>query len=413
MRNAIIVILLLLSTGCSLQQHSNNQLANQLLHEKPEKILSILQEKTPNERDSAQYHLNLGYLQLLSGEFIPAIESLTQAKQTMQSLDATSITENIGAGTVNETLRSYSGYPSDKVMVHNMLALSYLFNQDIEGARVEMLQADVAMKKLVEDKLPIGQLASTHLLSAIVYELLDERSNSFISYQLAEEILIEREMPVPEGIKFALLRMSKKMGNDQAYSKLSKKYPQSIPKNDSGKQIFSLYFDGVVSNKVEESLTVPSFSGRQIIRISMPAYPVVHYNLQRIKISDDIQNVSSEVIENIENLAREDLAHDYPEILLATTTRATVKYAAVKAADKKDPLLGAVFNILSVISEVADLRSWNMLPSTIQFSYLQSNSNNIVISSLNSQDNNLDISEANQHIILSTSLSNNLFHYQQ
>jgi len=413
MRNAIIVILLLLTTGCSLQQHSNNQLANQLLHENPEKILSILQEDTPNERDFAQYHLNLGYLQLLSGEFIPAIESLTQAKQKMQSLNATSISENIGAGTVNETLRSYSGYPSDRVMVHNMLALSYLFNQDIEGARVEMLQADIAMKKLAEDKSLVGQLASTHLLSAIVYELLDERSNAFISYQLAEEILTERKMAVPEGIKIALLRMSDKMGNDQAYTRLSKKYPQSVQKSYSGKQIFSLYFDGVVSNKKQESLTVPSFSGRQIIRISMPAYPKVNYNLQRIKITDDIQNVSSEVIENIENLAREDLAHDYPEILLATTTRATIKYAAVKAADKKDPLLGAVFNILSVISEVADLRSWNMLPSTIQFSYLQSNSNNIVISSLNSQDNNLDISEANQHIILSSSLSNNLFHYQQ
>ena len=130
-------------------------------------------------------------------------------------------------------------------------------------------------------------------------------------------------------------------------------------------------------------------------------------------MADDIQNVSSEVIENIESLVREDLAHDYSAILLATTTRATVKYAAVKAADKKDPLLGAVFNILSFISEVADLRSWNMLPSTIQFSYLQTNSSNIVISSLNSQDNNLDISEANQHVILSSSLSNKMFHYQQ
>ena len=64
MRNAIIVILLLLTTGCSLQQHSNNKLANQLQHENPEKILSILQEDTPNERDFVQYHLNLGYLQI-------------------------------------------------------------------------------------------------------------------------------------------------------------------------------------------------------------------------------------------------------------------------------------------------------------------------------------------------------------
>jgi len=413
MRGIISGILLLLISGCSIHQHNNNKLAEQLQQQPPEKILSILEEDTPNDRDSVQYHLNIGYLQLLSGLLEPAIQSFTTAKQEIKSLEATSITENAGAGTVNETLRSYSGYPTDRVMVHNMLALSYLFNQDIEGARVEMLQADISMKKLAEDETPIGQLASTHTLSAIIYELLDERSSAFISYQLAEKLLTERKMAIPNGIKLGLLRMSQKMGNDQAYRQYGKQYPQLVQKQYNGKQIFSLYFDGVVSNKIQTSLTVPSHSGGQIIRIAMPVYPSANYNRQQMKITDETQSVTSEVIENIENLVREDLDHEYSSILLATTTRAIAKHAVTTALKKKDPLIGAVFNFITVLSEVADVRSWSMLPSTIQFSYLQTNSNDIIISSINATNSKLDVSKNEQHVILSSSVSNKIFHYQQ
>lgn len=413
MRNVILVLLLLLMTACSLQQQGSNKLAEQLQQESPEKILFVLQDSSFNERDSVQYYLNLGYLQLLSGQFTLAIESLHRAKQGMQSLSAVSISENLEASTINETLRSYSGYPTDKVMVHNMLALSYIFKQDIEGARVEMLQADIAMKMLAEDKSFIGQLTSTHLLSAIIYELLNEYSNAFISYQFTEKTLTKRNLTIPNGIKLALLRMSNAAGNDNAYEKYSEKYPKFIQQNEGKKQVFSFHFDGVVSNKKQESLIVPNHNGQQVIRISMPTYPKVNYQLHQIKLVDDKQNVTSEVIENINDLVREDLSEEYPSILLSTTARAIVKYTAVKEIDKKDPVLGSVFNLLTLISEVADLRSWNMLPATIQFSYLQTDANNISISTFDSQDKRIDIGDNRQHIILSTNLSNQLFHYQQ
>ncbi|WP_418135163.1 hypothetical protein [Psychromonas sp. GE-S-Ul-11] len=227
MHKLLLAFVFLLS-GCA--QHNNNRLADDLQFETPESILSALQETKPDDRDIAQYYLNLGYLQLLSGQFPASIESLLIAKKQMQSLAATSVSENIGAGTVNETLRSYSGYPLDRVMVHNMLALSYLFNRDIDGARVEMLQADVAMKKLADKDSLSGQLVSTHLLSGIIYELLDERSDAFISYQLAENILNQRKIALPEGLTLGLLRMSLKMGNDQAYDRYSKSYPNLVKK---------------------------------------------------------------------------------------------------------------------------------------------------------------------------------------
>ncbi|MDN2661927.1 COG3014 family protein [Psychromonas sp. 14N.309.X.WAT.B.A12] len=410
MHKLLLAFVFLLS-GCA--QHNNNRLADDLQFETPESILSALQETKPDDRDIAQYYLNLGYLQLLSGQFPASIESLLIAKKQMQSLAATSVSENIGAGTVNETLRSYSGYPLDRVMVHNMLALSYLFNRDIDGARVEMLQADVAMKKLADKDSLSGQLVSTHLLSGIIYELLDERSDAFISYQLAENILNQRKIALPEGLTLGLLRMSLKMGNDQAYDRYSKSYPNLVKKMKGKEQVFVLYFDGVVSNKIQASLTVPSFNGQQLIRIAMPTYPERLPRSLHAKISDGEQLVSSDVAENINVIAREDLDKEYPSILLLTTTRAIAKYQVVQETKKKDQLLGTLLNFATLLSEVADLRSWNMLPATIQFAYLETNADDIVVSTPKTVQTDVDLSLGHQHVILVTNLSDKVWHYQQ
>ncbi|WP_025564217.1 hypothetical protein [Psychromonas sp. SP041] len=408
----LLIVLLLSLTGCVSQQN-NNKLANELRQTTPEHILSILQENKPDTSDIAQYYLNLGYLQLLSGEFTSAIESLSTANNEMQLLSAISITENIAAGTVNETLRRYSGYPLDRVMVHNMLALSYLFNQDIEGARIEMLQADVEMKKLSEGEELSGQLASTHLLSAIIYELLDERSDAFISYQLTENILNKRQIVLPEGLKLGLLRSSKKMGNDQEYDRYSKLYPSLAKQTRLDKQVFILYFNGVVSNKEQRSIVVPSFNGRQLIRVSVPGYPNTRPLQQQASISDGLHRVNSALIENIDTLAKEDLDKEYPSILLLTTTRAVAKYKLVQEAQKKDPLLGALLNLATLLSEVADLRSWNMLPATVQFGYLETNFDNIAISTNNQNESPVNLNQGKQHVILATGLSDKIFNYQQ
>ena len=407
-------VFLLLLTGCA-SQENNNRLANQLQQDSPENILSILQESEPDTGDRVQYYLNLGYLQLLSGQFATAIESLSTAQKEMQDLAATSVTENIGAGTVNETLRSYSGYPLDRVMVHNMLALSYLFNQDIEGARVEILQADIEMKKLASDDGISGQLASTHLLSAIIYELLDERSNAFISYQLAENSLIKRQIALPEGLKLGLLRMSYLMGNDEQYAAYSEKYPvlaQQAAKTKD-KQVFIMYFDGVVDNKVERTVIVPNISFDQLIRVSVPGYPHQFIPSQQALISTESEKILSQLVDDVNVDAREDLDKEYPSILTLTTTRAVSKYLLVREAQKQDPLVGILFNFATILSEVADLRSWNMLPATIQFGYLKTNSNNVSISMPQRVSNSVDLTHGKQHVILATSLSDNIFHYQQ
>jgi hypothetical protein len=414
MKKIITVFLVVLLSGCAGQQRETNNLANQLHLQNPQHVLEQLQLTEPPERDFAQFHLNVGFLQLLSGDFTGSIETLTQAKKEMAVLTASSISENVAAGTVNETLRSYSGYPTDRVMVHNMLALSYLFNDDIDGARVEMLQADISMRKLASKKSLEGQLASSHLLAGIIYELLDEQSNALISYKHTEELLAQRQLAIPQSLKKSLLRMSYAVDKNGQYSTYKKRYsgfPTPVKNNNS--QVFSLYFDGVVSNKKQNSIMVPSGNGEQLIRISMPAYPNMNYRITHAKLSDTREQFKTELIENVEVLVREDLSAEYPSILLLTTTRAIAKYELVAQAGKQDSLFGALVNLVTALTEIADLRSWNMLPSNIQFSYLETMDTEIKIDSINALQQKVALKMGSKNLLLISSLDTPIFHYAQ
>lgn len=416
MKKIIYGFIFVLLSACAGQQRETNHLANQLYQQSPEQILEQLQATEPPERDYAQFHLNVGLLQLFSGDYSASIATLSQAKKEMAVLTAISISENVAAGTVNETLRSYSGYPTDRVMVHNILALSYLFNDDIDGARVEMLQADISMKKLASKKSLRGQLASTHLLAAIIYELLDEQSNALISYKHAEGILTERELAIPVGLQQSLLRLSYLVDRKGQYNTYEKRYSGfPIPLKNNKTQVFSLYFDGIVSNKREVSIMVPSSNREQLIRIAMPAYPPTDYRFTRAKLSDANQQISTVLVENLDVIVREDLDKEYPSILLLTTTRALLKYELVDQANQKDKnsLLGVLVNLVTVLTEVADLRSWNMLPSNIQFAYIETLENELTIDSAKAQQEKVMLKSGSKNLLLISSLDTPVFHYQQ
>jgi hypothetical protein len=410
----LFLFIFTLISGCAVRQQENNSLAELLHTQTPQQVLQQLQESEPADRDLLQFHLNVGFLQFVTGDFRNAITTLSLAKQEMAELQATSISENIEAGTLSELLRSYSGYPTDRVMVHNILALSYLFNNEIYEARVEILQAELAMKKLLEKDDINGQLASVYLLSGVVYELLDELSNALISYKDAAEIMNKRGITLPLGLKQALLRVSLNLGAKEQYEAYQAQFPElSLPDLNNSNQVFVFYFDGVVSHKIQNSLIVPAHNLDRLIRISMPAYPPLNKLIGYAKIIQEKSQLLSELVDDVEVLVREDLAKEYPSILLLTTTRAVAKYQLVKNVQKQDPLVGFLVNIGTVLTEEADLRSWNMLPANIQFAYLEPVENELLIDNGSNSLKTIAIAGGTKHVLLINSLSKQIFHYQQ
>ncbi len=340
--------------------------ANQLRHNLPvETALTNLEAIKVESHSTAQYQLNLGYLQLVSGDYKKALINLEQAKQTMNSLQATSISENLGSATVNETLRSYSGWPTDLVLVHGMMAMAFLFNNDLNGARVEILQADVRMNKLAESEKTIGQLAFVRYLAGVIYELNDEIDSALVSYRMAFSILQARREPIPPPLQQSLIDLTARVGLTDESKHYQKQFNRGLSKQYTQKQ-FIFAFDGVVTQMKQAKTTLWWDIDDVYLSIALPHFPRNHYVMAKYYVHDQDGEKVAQAIENIESRAREDLQVRMPAITAMALARAGAKYQAVKELNKKDNVLGAFANVLTILSEVADLRHWSMLPSSIQ-----------------------------------------------
>ena len=209
--------------------------------------------------------------------------------------------------------------------------------------------------------------------------------------------------------------MSYKVDRHSVYLTYKRRYPGfGTPIKNANSQVFTLYFDGVVSNKQEVAIMVPvSGGGGQVVRIAMPAYPKFNYRINRAKVSDINQQFTTKLIENLEVSVRDDLSEEYPSILLLTTSRAIIKYELLKETNRQSPLAGLLVNIVTAVSEVADLRSWNMLPSNIQFGYFETNESEIVAGSGNTLDKKIAVKPHSKNVVLISSLTDNIYHYQQ
>ncbi|MGB3620173.1 hypothetical protein FT643_18285 [Ketobacter sp. MCCC 1A13808] len=366
----VIRVLLLLGalifqSGCASWQV--NQLATNLTRAGPQATLDHLQQISPSNRDRAQYLLNRGMLKFYLGEFGASRQDLEQAKSIMTSLQAASVSENLAAVSVNEALRAYSGSASDQVLVHLLLSLNYLFSGDADGARVEMLQANVTMQRLDDGKTDQGQLAGAQYVAGAIYEMNGEYDDAYISYRRAYNILNERKDPIPGALKTTLLNLGKRQGRDEDYREYSARFGASATPLAKGEVEWLLfYLDGVVSTKTDSRISVYSDRARSMVSVVMPRYNPSNYRARFISLAANGQTQRTDIIENLEDRAREDLKNDSAKMLAAATLRAVAKYNMVQEAQDKGDAAGILMNVLSVASEQADLRSWNMLPASIQ-----------------------------------------------
>jgi uncharacterized protein len=249
-----------------------------------------------------------------------------------------------------------------------LLSINYLMLNDLDAARVEVLQADVLMKELAEEDEPIGQLASAHYIAGLIYELGGEYDNAMISYRKAANIMALRHMEPPTSLKSSLLDLSQRLGLDDENEKYREQFNLAVdpPAADSA-EIIVIYWDGVVTGKRGETLSVWSPSLNQAVSLALPYYPPSNYIRKSFDLSLAGQHHRTETVEDIETLSREDLDDEAGAIYAMTLARMVSKYALVKSAGQQNSNLGLLLNIAAMLSETADIRSWNLLPSSIQF----------------------------------------------
>ena len=373
----IVVLTALLMQGCAFQQWKINNIAEQLRGGSAQQALLAMQGIEAPKRDQAQYLLNLGMLKHLNGDLLGSTQDLQAAKDLMAQLQAISVREVMGATTVNETLRSYIGTPSERVMVQQLLALNYLAQGDLDGARVEMLQSAVLLRKVAHKGSLSGQLASAYFMSALIYDLGREWDDALIAYRHTAELMDERGQSLPAALQDSLLRFTEQLGFKDEYQQYAQRFGRgAVRLKPDEAEVIALYWQGVVSAKKQSKISVFAPNLGHHISLAVPSYSDFYSTLNSNLVSIGQYQANTQLLDDVEVLAREDLQVQMPKITATTLLRAVAKHQAVKQAKESGSqnggggLFAFIADVASVLTEVADVRSWNTLPSNIQVARL-------------------------------------------
>ena len=367
----ILLCGLLLQSCASYSSHATS-MRDGLLQGKPDLSLAIAEQKDPDQKEVIS-SLDKGILRRINNDFSGSNQILEVAKQEIEQLYGTSITENLAAVTINETFRGYEGDRYEQLLLHAYMAMNYIQLGQLDGARVEMLQANVKMKEWGDE--PEGD-AFLRYLEGIIYESLGEQDSALISYRKAYTVYKEKggsQYPdAPVGIKKDLLRLLAWQGLWSEYKSYKKEFNMTgfkpVKASEKFGELVVILNNGLAPIRSEVAIPVFSTEVQKNLRVSFPAYKQQKSRLYVPRIHVNNEQYTMETVEDVDALARYSLEQAMPGIMVRATARAVVKYNTQHTANEKDKsgLAGLLMTITNLVTERADTRSWTTLPQEIE-----------------------------------------------
>ena len=367
----VLVISLVLQSCASYGQHAFS-MREGLLSGRAEVSLAIAEKKDVQQTEVIS-SLDKGMLRRMTNDFSGSNQVLEVAKQEIEKLYGFSVTENLAAVTINDTLRGYKGDRYEQLLLHVYMAMNYIQLNQMDEARVEMLQANVKMMEWGDEP---EEDACLRYLEGIIYENLGEYDSALVSYRKAYTVYKEkggRQYPVvPVGLKKDLLRLLAWQGLWSEYKSYKKEFnmPAYKPAKTSNKfgELIVILNNGLAPIRSETAIPVFSPEVQKNLRIAFPVYKQPEQALYNSRINVNKKQYSMETVENVDALARYSLEQAMPGIMARAIARAVIKYNTQRNAQEKSPLAGLLMTITNLVTERADTRSWTTLPQEIQLS---------------------------------------------
>lgn len=336
---------------------------------RPDLSLAIVENKDPQQKEVI-VSLDKGMLRRINNDFTGSNQILEVAKQEIEKLYGFSITENLASVTINDTLRGYEGDRYEQLLLHAYMAMNYIQLDQLDGARVEMLQANVKMMEWGDEP---EEDAFVRYLEGIIYESLGEIDEALISYRKAFTVYKENDgikYPVaPDGLKKDLLRLLAWQGLWDEYETYKKAFSMAsfkpVKANKKSGELVVILNNGLAPIRSEAALPIFSTEIQQNLRIAFPVYRTPKKRLYLPLVSVNDKKYPMEAVEDIDTLARVSLESAMPGIMARATTRAVIKYNSQHTAQENDALAGFLLTITNLVTERADTRSWSTLPQQI------------------------------------------------
>ncbi len=381
------------------------------------------------KRNALLYHLELGRLYHLNGEYEESNKHLNYADDLMDYINT--LTDLAVSVAVNSASKKYRAEDFEKIMIHYYKALNYIYLNEMEDALVEARRMNLKEMELDEKKMkqyhtdPFGMM-----LIGQIYEKAKDYNNAFIAYRNAYDAYVKTGkslgVEVPKQIQEDLLRAAylaqfydelsyyentfgkkykytpKEFGelilyweNGKAPYKIEKEYIFTLVGGQAGFYFtdqtgnLRVPFNGTVSNP-------SSLSALAGIRIALPAYKEFPLYYQPTPNSVTVNNNNSdkhlELVENINVIAEKTLHERFSKDLATHLTKIAMNQILAQSLRSDTTngelgmILGTAVSAAGFLSEQADTRNWQSLPAMISYARVpltQKDSNEVTLQLVN------------------------------
>lgn len=369
-RLGLLVCAAIYVSACATYSQHATDMRGSLQAGRPDLALKLEEQKDPEQADVLAC-MEIGMLRQMTGDYENSNRIWEIGKRHIEALYGVSISESLGSVTINDATRSYDGQRFEQVLLHAYMAMNYLMLEDLDAARVEMLQADVKMREWGEQP---EEDAFVRYFSGIIYEALGENDDALIAYRKARDVYLatrnEQGIDVPVLLKKDLLRLLARQGLWNEYRRLKDDFGLASyrPSKIGGRfgELVVVLNNGLAPIRSESAIMTFSPDVSDNVRIAIPVYkePPQRLKTARVVVGDSMFWL--EIVENIDSLARHSLEDEMPLIMTRALARAVIKYKSQKKAQGKNSLAGFLMTVTNLATERADTRSWTTLPQEIQ-----------------------------------------------
>jgi hypothetical protein len=378
-------VLLMLQSGCASYSYSFQSVERAIVEGQPDQALAILDKLHDRgsffRKADVLYQLNKAMVLRMQQQYIASNQAFEQAKSLMEQYDAFSVTEQATSFMVNDATRAYVGEPFEQVLLHLYEALNYLQMDKPDEARVEALQVNQRLQQLnAKIKNPIyTEDALVRYLNGIIYEQLGEYSDAMIACRKAYEAYLDYQrnfgVSPPKSLQQALLRLSRQQGLDEEYRHYRQAFgleeTLDVYQRRQMGELVVIVNSGLAPVKREQAINTIAPTSGQLVRVAVPYYVARDDNLGGVTAaainqdSGEHYQAQGELVQNIDNIAFKTLEAEMPAIIARSAARVVTKYQITREISRQDNALGLLSNIINMVTERADTRSWLTLPKTI------------------------------------------------
>jgi hypothetical protein len=379
-----------------------------------EKVL-LHNKKASRQRNKLLYHLNLGMVYAMQGEYKTSNQHFEEAYFLGEDYRKNYLNE-VASFLTNPTVTEYKGEDVELLLIHYYKALNFLKMGENQKALVECKRMQIKLNtlsdKYTSDK-KYQRDAFIHTLMGIIYEANLDVNNAFIAYRNAVEIYQEdyKEMfgiDVPNQLKQDVMRTAHQIGFHEELRRFEeefgqKYYPSAVGEGDlvffwhnglgpiksefsinflisrRGTNVyfvneeFNLYFDFPIplrkDNNDKEYDPLGSLSS---MRVAFPKYIERPTFYQSAELTWQNQTKPIELVENINDISRKVLRERLVKELSKGLVRLAIKKAqeiTLRSNDKDR--LASLLSFVNSATEKADTRAWQTLPHSISYTRLR------------------------------------------